>query len=74
MKAALYKKCHKVSREAVSRDGRTKWERQIHGELQRRISIFSDEYVRGTATVLNFADLSPTLVCAAADGVISSTK
>ena len=34
----------------------------------------NDDSVRGTATIIDSADLRPALVLAAADGVIRSTK
>jgi len=78
MKVALYKNVFnkflvKQSAETVARseNGRLFHAR---GAATANVRSPSIEYVHSTAIVLNSADLSPTHVCAAADGLISSTK
>jgi len=75
MQATTYKNVFKLlvkqSAQTITRseNGRLFYGR---GTATANVRSPSDEYVRGTATVLNSADLSPTRVCAAADGVIRS--
>ena len=45
-----------------------------HGPAAAKDRFPSDDVVRGTATVLDAADLRPGLTVAAADGVIRSTR